>query len=80
MPITEATEVAAHEFYEQTKDIVLKVGELYPTDSKRYDEFFHNADDAIEFYYKLVLLGRLTKRQALRWVQDIFETLLPELA
>ena len=78
MPITEATEIAAHDFYEHSKDIVLKVGELYPTESERYDEFFHNADDAIEYYYKLVLLGRLTKRQALRWVQDIFESLLPE--
>ena len=74
------TTAAAHDFYERVMDIILQVGELYSTDSKVYKEFYTKATRDVEFYYPIVLSGALTEKQALRYIQDLFESYLPELA
>jgi len=71
---------AAHDFYAFVSDVILAVGELYSTVSEEYQDFFDKATRDRDFYYTIVLKGRLTTQQALRYIQDNFESYLPDLA
>ena len=76
---TTSTATAA-DFYSLVCDAILAVAELYPSDSDEYKEFFNKAIRDRDFYYPIVLRGTLTTQQALRQIQDNFESYLPELA
>ena len=78
--MTTTTVTAAHDFYDIVSDAILDIGEHYPTESKVYKEFFDKATRDRDFYYPIVRRGALTVEQALRVLQDNFESYLPELA
>ena len=78
--MTSASAAAAHDFYAFITDAILAVGELYPTVSEEYQDFFDKATRDRDFYYPIVLKGALTTQQALRYIQDNFESYLPDLA